>query len=45
MLNTDEIEDDILRVEISSRKNNHTVVYEINRGVHTVQNVSINKVN
>ena len=45
MLNTDEIEDDVLRVEISSRKNDHTVVYEINRNSQTVQNVSIHKVN
>jgi len=45
MLNTDEVEDDVLRVEISSRKNNHTVLYEINRDSRTVQNISISKVN
>jgi hypothetical protein len=45
MLNTDEVEDDVLRVEITSRKNNHTVVYEINRSSHTTEEISISKLN
>ena len=45
MLNTEEVEDDILRVEVTSRKNDYKIVYEINRNTHVVEEVLINKVN
>jgi hypothetical protein len=45
MLNTDEIEDDFLRFEVTNRKDNSTVVYEINRNSHVVEDVLISKLN
>ena len=45
MVNTDEIGDDVLRVEVSSRKNKHTILYEINRNSHITEEVLINKIN
>lgn len=45
VLNTDEVEDDVLRVEVSSRKNNQSVVYEINRNSRVTEEVVINRLN
>jgi hypothetical protein len=45
MVNTDEITDSKIRIEISSRKNNHTVVYEINRNNHVTEEIKISRIN
>ncbi|HEX5651797.1 MAG TPA: hypothetical protein VFX58_01910 [Chitinophagaceae bacterium] len=45
MLNTEELEDDILRFEISSVSDNKVVIYEINRNTRVVEDVKISKVN
>ncbi len=44
MINTDELEDEVLRIEVSSRKNDQLITYQINRSSHTVEEVKINKV-
>ncbi|MET0634602.1 MAG: hypothetical protein ABWZ25_01160 [Chitinophagaceae bacterium] len=44
MLNTDELGDASIRFEITGKKNNKTIVYEINRNSHVVSDLVINKV-
>ena len=44
MLNTEELGDAAVRFEITGRKSNKTVVYEINRNSHVVSDLVINKV-
>ena len=45
MVNTDEVQDNKLRVEISSKKNNHLVVYEINRNNRVTEEINIYRIN
>ena len=44
ILNTDEIGDDQLRFEITSRKTKQTVTYEINRSSRIVEEMAVNEV-
>ena len=44
MLNTDELGDASVRFEITGKKSNKTIVYEINRNSHVVSDLVINKV-
>ena len=43
MLNTDELGDASVRFEITGKKSNKTIVYEINRNSHVVSDLVINK--
>jgi hypothetical protein len=43
LLNTDEIGDDVLRFEITNKKDNKTVVYEVNQNSRFVEEISITK--
>ena len=43
LLNTDEIGDDVLRFEITSKQNNKTVVYEVNQNSRFVEEVLVTK--
>jgi hypothetical protein len=45
LLNAEEIGDDKVRFEITSRKTNKTIVYEINQSTRIVDEVSVTKVN
>ncbi len=45
LLNTEEIEDDKIRFEITGRKSNKTVVYEVNQNSRYVEETFITKVN
>ena len=45
MINTDEIDDVNLKVEISSRKNNHHIVYEISRNSLVTDEIVIEQIN
>lgn len=44
MLNTEELGDAAIRFEITGKKSNKTIVYEINRNSHVVSDLVINKV-
>ena len=44
MLNTEELGDSSVRFEITGKKSNKTIVYEINRNSHVVSDLVINKV-
>ncbi len=44
MLNTDELGDTPVRFEITGKKSNKTVVYEINHNSHVISDLVINKV-
>ena len=43
MLNTEELGDASVRFEITGKKSNKTIVYEINRNSHVVSDLVINK--
>jgi hypothetical protein len=43
LLNTDEIGDDVLRFEITSKQNNKTVVYEVNQNSRFVEEVYVTR--
>ncbi|RYY52094.1 MAG: hypothetical protein EOO05_22350 [Chitinophagaceae bacterium] len=44
MLNTEELGDASVRFEITGKKSNKTIVYEVNRNSHVVSDLVINKV-
>lgn len=43
LLNTEEIGNDVLRFEITGKKTNKTVVYEVNRNSRIVEDLVVNK--
>ena len=43
MLDTDQVDDELLRVELVNRKNNTVTVYEINRNTRVVEEMNIQK--
>ena len=43
MLNTDEITDDVLRFEITSKQNNKTIVYKVNQTSRLVEDIAVTK--
>jgi len=45
LLNTDEIGDDHIRFEVTGRKSNKTVVYEVNQNTRSVEETLVTKVN
>lgn len=44
LLNTDEIGDNTVRFEVTCKKTNNSVVYEVNRNSKYVQDIAINEV-
>ena len=45
LLSADEVRDNTLRFQITSKKSNQTVVYEVNQTARIIQDVVVNKLN